>query len=211
MGVGGRGESHCSRQWGEGMSTKSKFPASLPNRLLKTWQLPHPAAININKHGKNIKRYIPAHFRTIQTQITFNSLPTDTRRKSAKMTVPTRGPVTNPHPCYLCGIGPDTTKHIFTNCIPVQRAKSKCLNLLQLRSFSTSTSTLQDPTKKALSATLSYPPKRGSTKLTNFTIVFNWSTWTYLRRYYHHLDLPDDDTNSVTQKLFSFTMSIWNS
>jgi hypothetical protein len=192
----------------ERMSTKRRYQASLPNRLLKTWGLEGPAATNLQKHGKVIHNFIPSHYRTNQTQIIFNALPTDSKLSSAKMTVPIRGPANLPFPCYLCGIGADNTHHIFTACLPVQLAKAKCLKLLHINPINPLH--LPPSSITTLDSTLTYPVKNGSIKLTNFTIVYNWSIWTYIKRYYHHLTDNNYDTNSVASKLSSFAISNWN-
>jgi retron-type reverse transcriptase len=192
----------------ERMSIHRKYQASLPNRLRKTWSLDGPAATNLHNHGKTIQSFIPSHYRTTQTQITFNALPTDTKMHSAKMDVPIRGPVNHPFPCYLCGIGVDNTLHIFSSCHPVQLAKTKCLSLLHIKPINPRL--LPPSSIPSLDSTLTYPVTSGSKKLTNFTIVFNWSTWTYLKRYYHHLTNNDYDTDSVVSNLTSFAISNWN-
>ena len=74
--------------------------------------------INFTLHGLNITPGIPAHIRDSQRTLIFNAQNTDHRRRKA-MHVPPRGPADNPHPCFFCGTGQDSTPHIYGDCAPL--------------------------------------------------------------------------------------------
>ena len=63
---------------------------------------------------------LPANIHNHHRLIIFNSLATDCRRDKPTGKLPSRGPPNNPHPCYLCGIGPDHLTHIHSTC-PITR------------------------------------------------------------------------------------------
>ena len=153
------GDIHMAR---EGLSK-----TSLPHRIARTIRQPaHIKSMEwLRGHAKFASKLTAPSVWNTQFRLTFNALPFEHRRISAKMTVPPRGLLALGHPCYLCGEGSDSLRHTYGSCTVVQSARS----IVSEEAGCKLTDSIAD-------AFLLFPPT--STPLaTVLTVTFNWAVW----------------------------------
>ena len=64
-------------------------------------------------HCQNIPN-IPSYLRTLHVRLVCNAYPTDRRRRYEDSSVHPLSSPANPHPCYLCDVGTDSTEHFLS-------------------------------------------------------------------------------------------------
>jgi ribonuclease HI len=110
--------------WYPRESTLSKYPTSLPNKLARLGVVDPVASANVKTHAIRSSRRFPPHVWNTNLRLIFNALPTDLRRFQAQMRPTPRGPDphSNPFPCYLCGVGTDSIRHLHGGGCPIVEA-----------------------------------------------------------------------------------------
>jgi ribonuclease HI/exonuclease III len=100
-------------------------------------------------------------------RLVFNALPFDVRRRQAQMDVTSRPSPSSRHslPCFLCGVGGDTLRHVFFRCGVVQDARRLVAQRARVTLPSSRLATL-----------LCFPPP-SSPLLPLLMLSFNFAVW----------------------------------
>lgn len=172
--------------WQPRSSTKHTYPTSLPHKISKlTYTHIHESATlstYIPLHRKIVRKYVTPAKWNIYFRIITNSLPTDRRRLMANMVVPTRSSPNShsTYPCYLCGYGTDSIKHLFTHntCRVVTQSTKDIITIIK--------SNLTPSTYHSL---LLFKPTKDP--LTSVTFIYIlWGVWRLRRDYFATLPTP---------------------
>lgn len=121
----------------------------------------------VRAHAKLVAGNVRPAAWNCQLRLTFNALPFDVRRSKARMQVPQRAsPLSSlPFPCYLCGRGHDSAKHVYTRCSVVKAAWVAVVALTRFGRHHALSTTL-----------LAYTPTT-SPLPTLLVVLFNHSVW----------------------------------
>ena len=120
-------------RWGyrkERSSILTCYRSSLPNKLKRVLSLANNkqallAAHNLRSHARLASAKLTPYTRNTFLRLVHNALPTDIRRVAARQPVRKRAPPGapgSPYPCYLCGQGEDSFKHLLASCQVVRGA-----------------------------------------------------------------------------------------
>ena len=131
-----------------------------------------------------------------QFKLVMNALATDCRRSSASMTVPLRhSPLSpSPFPCYFCGTGEDTVRHMYTNECPVTRESRLMLG-------GAVGITIVGTLRHSL---LAFPPTNPIITLATYSL--NYSIW-YMRSHYFSSLNYTPNTHSAASRIFEHALN----
>ena len=157
---------------------------SLDNKIGKFVPGPGQGRLLVAQAGAVARKLTPAVWNT-QLRLTYNALPFDCRRESACMD-PTRrntSGVGSPFPCYFCGEGEDSTKHVFGECKVVRKARRGVARLVGCN--------LDDSMRTTLLAF----PVVDNPAVALAIVCFNWAVWTERTQFLQKIGYtPSPDT-----------------
>jgi ribonuclease HI len=165
-------------------------PTSLDNKVGRFVEGDRLGRLVVTQAAVVAKKLTPAVWNT-QLRLMYNALPFDRRRESANMDPPSRatkagGPE---FPCYFCGDGDDSTRHVYGECAVVRKARSKMAKLVGCVLDNTMRTTL-----------LAFPVVNNPAVALGI-VCFNWAVWTERTHYLTKLGYVPSRTHVVSRIL----------